>query len=170
MTGRRSRAQVDAALDALYATLPNIECRGKCHDSCGPIAMSSAERRRLAEQGVRISVTVGAHGLRCTALTLLNRCGCYGLRPAICRIWGLTRALQCSYGCVPDGGWLTEVQAYEFLAKVADLSGETAQAERFRRVAGMDDLERRVWQIRRGDIEEDLARSRAQNRRRADYE
>jgi Fe-S-cluster containining protein len=136
-------------LDALYAELPTIECRGKCHDSCGPIGMTRLERRRIAAAGVDIHVRPGnGRELACSALTMLNRCSVYAVRPIICRIWGLTKALQCSYGCVPEGGFLTEAQAYEFLARAADIAGETAAAARFRRVAALPNLERAVWGIR----------------------
>ena len=164
--GRRTRrpADVAAALDALYAELPRIECRGSCHDSCGPVGMLRAERRRVAAAGFDVTPTTALTNNRvCVALTVLKRCAVYPIRPMICRLWGLTRAMTCTYGCVPDGGHLTEVQAYEFLALAADIAGEPAEAERFRRVAALPDLERRVRAIR-GPLEEIAALEHGWNR------
>lgn len=156
MTRSRKPAARAAAIDELYATLPAIECKGRCYDSCGPIQMTSVERRRIrAGTGVDVKVTGlavegGADMMRCSALTVLNRCAVYDLRPAICRLWGLTRAMQCSYGCVPEGGYMTERDGYLFLAAVARAAGEDRQAERFERTAHLPDLEFGVWMVRRG--------------------
>jgi hypothetical protein len=62
----------------------------------------------------------------------------------ICRIWGLTRSMTCSYGCVPKGGFLTDAHAYEYLARAADISGQPAMAARFRRVAAVHDVDRLI--------------------------
>jgi Fe-S-cluster containining protein len=120
-------------LDAIYAELPAIECRGRCHDACTSIDMTGVERRRIAEAGVSIPRrTVADRPLPCPALTMWRRCGVYEIRPLICRLWGLTRAMRCSYGCVPDGGYLTESQALEFIARVHEAAGETVRAEEIR--------------------------------------
>lgn len=146
---RRGPADIAARLDALYAQLPRIECRGSCHDSCGPIDMTRPERRRIAVAGYEVTPEAAiVAGMRCPALTVLKRCAVYPVRPMICRLWGLTRAMTCTYGCVPEGGHLSEAQAYEFLACAADIAGETAQAARFRRVAVLPDLERAVRHVR----------------------
>ena len=36
----------------LYAQVPQLDCRGKCRDSCGPIIVSQAERATLAARGI----------------------------------------------------------------------------------------------------------------------
>ena len=36
-------ADVPAPLAKLWASLPALECRGLCHESCGPILMSTQE-------------------------------------------------------------------------------------------------------------------------------
>lgn len=127
----------DRALDALYAELPAIECAGLCWDSCGPIDMSAAERTRIA----RVSNMDIPRGnfLRdgpslCPALTIFKRCSVYEIRPLICRIWGLTKMLPCSYGCRPDR-WLTEPEAYELIARAHEISGDQEQAEMARMAA-----------------------------------
>ena len=146
-----NRTQRFAAVDAVYATLPRLECKGYCHDSCGPIAMTTLERKRLRAAGQEIHANTDAGDrpgrlLVCSALTDDNRCGQYDLRPAICRIWGMTRALQCTYGCVPEGGYLTERQAYTFLADVAGAAGEPVEEQRLREAAASPFLDRVVKQ------------------------
>lgn len=149
-----------AAIEEVYARLPEIQCKGLCYDSCGPIAMTSVERWRIRGKA-RLEIRVvglakaanGGIDLRCSALTDNNLCSVYAIRPAICRLWGLTEALQCSYGCVPEGGYLTEVEAYTFLADVAHAAGEARSAERFRRVANDPNCNTEmVFKLRRGEL------------------
>jgi uncharacterized protein len=152
----RTQAQRIADIDRLYARLPRLDCVGRCVDSCTVIRMTRVERRRIAAAGVDIHPYVPARikpvdvvpKVRCSALTMLGRCSVYEIRPAICRLWGMTRALQCTYGCVPEGGYMSEHDAYEWLAEVAEAAGEMTEAARFRRVAALPDLEQRVWQVR----------------------
>jgi Fe-S-cluster containining protein len=140
----RRPADVRAELDALYAELPEIECRGQCFDSCGAISMTRPERRRIAERGIDIAPTGNVDGgLSCNALTVLKRCSVYAIRPMICRLWGLTRVIT-SYGCVPEGGWLTEAQAYEYLARAEEIAGNRDQAARYRAVATEPQLAHRL--------------------------
>lgn len=141
----RTHARRVGDIDRLYARLPSIDCTGRCVDSCTVIRMTRTEHRRIEAAGV--DVHQGDDG-RCSALTMFGRCSVYAIRPAICRLWGLTRALQCSYGCVPEGGYMTERDAYRWLADVAEAAGETRQAQRFRRVADMPNLDSAVWMVR----------------------
>jgi Fe-S-cluster containining protein len=113
-------------LDELYASLPAVECRGLCHDTCTAIDASELERRRLAERGVRLPEAPATAQLReivrtgtvprCPALSPLNTCTVYDVRPFTCRAFGvvmqagadragLTFAgpMMCDHGCVPDG-------------------------------------------------------------------
>lgn len=130
---RRDTRDRNAQLDALYAELPGIDCQGRCWDSCGPIDMSGQERRRISDTGVYIPKGSFTHvgPMPCPALTMLHRCSVYEIRPLICRIWGLTRELPCTYGCRPER-YLTEPEAFEFLARACDISGEPGQAKVFR--------------------------------------
>lgn len=120
----------DAELDALYAELPSIECQGMCWDSCGPIEMTSAEHARIKrETGVDIPP---GRFLRdgpsaCPALGMLHTCTVYEVRPLICRIWGMTRRLRCNYGCRPSR-LLSEPEAYEFIARALEISGQHDEA------------------------------------------
>lgn len=110
-----------AALQELYAQLPTIECQGKCHDFCGPIAMTRLEAKRLPElrfflMGRIGHATIAGDDMKCTALKS-SRCSVYERRPAICRIWGLTEKLRCPFGCEPSVRW-TEEQASRWLQAV----------------------------------------------------
>lgn len=103
---------IDARLAALYAQVPDVQCKGLCADSCGPIDMHPRERQRLREAGVRIPgpqaaleqlVATGEYS--CPAL-VDGRCGVYAVRPMICRAWGASEALPCEHGCRPPNGRL----------------------------------------------------------------
>lgn len=120
-----TEALARAELDRLYAMLPALECKGRCHDSCTAIDCSELERRRLAERGIELPnisprlqlrlIMAKGEVTRCPALGPLNTCTVYDIRPMICRAFGLTmdpRApgqfadfrgpMMCDYGCVPD--------------------------------------------------------------------
>ncbi len=118
---RRDRA---GELDALYATLPALECRGRCQDSCGPIDMSATERRRITGRGVDIPPLRDAALVKsCPALTVLGTCRVYEVRPLLCRLWGLVEKMACPYGCLPEGGWLDDATAGELLRRSLDIGG-----------------------------------------------
>ncbi len=93
--------------------------------------MTVLEQRHIRES-TGVVLPLAQAGKLCPALTMLRRCGVYEARPMICRLWGMVPMMRCNYGCVPVGGWLTDRQAYEFLARVAELAGDHAQAERYR--------------------------------------
>jgi Fe-S-cluster containining protein len=130
---RRTGQSVTAQLDALYAELPSIECRGKCWDSCGPILMTRPEQARIAAAGVDVSPSTWRDGpMICPALTMLRRCAVYEARPMICRLWGLAESMPCNFGCRPEGGLLSDRVAYEYLARAHEIAGELADAARIR--------------------------------------
>lgn len=128
---RRRPGDVGRALDDLYATLPTVDCRGRCAMACRAIRMTGAERRRIVAAGVTVS---GRLDRPCEALTVLNRCGVYAVRPAICRLYGVADGLLCPFGCRPADGRapLTYVEAGEFLAAAHEIAGEPATAARIR--------------------------------------
>jgi Fe-S-cluster containining protein len=65
----------------------------------------------------------------CPQLSRTKRCKVYAARPLICRIWGLTELLKCPHGCVPDGGFISEEDAYVLLNKARRISGDLRVAE-----------------------------------------
>lgn len=110
----------EAALLAIYESLPRLECQRLCHGSCGPIVMSAFEWDRLAE----------AHGARECEDDLVcphlerdsGLCGAYDVRPLICRLWGATERLTCQFGCRPER-LLTDAEVETLVSRVEALSG-----------------------------------------------
>lgn len=118
----------DAALQAVYDQVPPMaSCEGHCWNSCGPVPMSDRERQRIREAGYRISppeVAMASGGTYwCEALTGEGRCAVYELRPASCRTWGTARSLRCPWGCVPEGGWLSDAEVRSLLAESMEAGG-----------------------------------------------
>jgi len=106
-------------LDEVYATLPAIECKGLCQESCGPIGMTPAEWQRLKEaSGVEPSCDAS---LACSLLKD-GKCSAYEARPAICRLWGVEESMPCEFGCKPTR-YLNRAEGYRFLDRVDKASG-----------------------------------------------
>lgn len=122
MTRRRRQARESrdrvADLEQLYAELSQIQCKGRCAESCGPIAMSPLERQRLKERGIEITPLTPT----CPALTQIGLCSVYDVRPMICRLWGLVEQMTCPWGCRPEGGFLDDATARRLLRR-ADVVG-----------------------------------------------
>jgi len=139
---QRDRAAVLGRIQVLYDRIPAIpDCDGRCWRSCGPVDMSDAERRRIERAGVRISRPEEAarfiETYYCEALTGDKRCAVYemkrspageatGGRPLICRLWGATEGMRCPFGCVPEGGWLSDAEAQEMIAGSLRTGGHPA--------------------------------------------
>ena len=125
----------DARLDALYASLPRLDCRGLCAEACGPIVMERNEMRRLTEANGGRRPFFDEFKSRCSLL-VNERCTQYAARPSICRLWGLVQGeLECPHGCVPER-WLSPEEAQRFQDKVAKAAGRkgresTLSPERF---------------------------------------
>ena len=140
----RRRSDIDRELEELYAQIPDIDCKGRCHTSCGPIRMSDRERSRIKETykvTIRNSSGYDYPPQRvpsCPALTEDKRCSVYDLRPLICRLWGAVEGMPCTYGCRPKNGGrlLSDEDAYKLIAEaqrigggnLGGLSGEEVQA------------------------------------------
>jgi hypothetical protein len=94
-----------AILERFYASLPKMNCQGKCQGCCGPLVIPDFEAKRIAAvQGKPLTATRGGKLdlPTCDALDDRGRCSVYDVRPAICRIWGVARTMQCPWGCKPD--------------------------------------------------------------------
>lgn len=103
-------------LQAIYDSLPTIECQGKCYESCGPISVSPVERRYVSESGKELQMVdrrkVAQHFTAkhdddtdgCINCPMLkeNRCTIYDTRPLICRLWGIVESMPCIFGCKPS--------------------------------------------------------------------
>ncbi|MDX6649701.1 MAG: uncharacterized protein QOJ97_1652 [Solirubrobacteraceae bacterium] len=44
-------------------------------------------------------------------------CSVYGVRPMICRLWGIGEQMKCPHGCKPEGGWITAAETQRFLMR-----------------------------------------------------
>lgn len=100
------RSDQDAALEALYARVPKVDCKGKCTPTCGSITISTRERQRAREAGVTIRSKQEMTARReydCAAL-VEGRCTIYSVRPMVCRLWGASEVIPCRFGCRPEPG------------------------------------------------------------------
>jgi hypothetical protein len=135
------RTDMDNAADALYAQVPDVQCKGHCKASCGPINMSYRERARIHQQtGVDIptgSQALARGELTCPALSEEGRCDVYELRPMICRVWGASEDLPCRWGCQPANGQalLTGAETYRLLGSAMDAGGGCPDRGRLTRAA-----------------------------------
>jgi hypothetical protein len=115
----------------IYARIPEVSCKGLCKESCGPIAMSKYEDRRLQERGVTIPSMVEAvaeiqNGAEyyCPALQD-GRCLVYEDRPTICRLWGATASMPCPHGCTPAEA-LSQQESFDLLTLAGRAGGGMA--------------------------------------------
>ena len=105
-------------LQALYAELPTIACRGLCAGACGPVMASQLEGNQFSAP-----LTFHPRTLACGFLHVIDRrCVEYDQRPMICRVYGVSRGLPCAHGCVPDR-WLTDAEGRAFVAKAMAIGG-----------------------------------------------
>jgi hypothetical protein len=112
----------DERLARLYAEVPDVECLGRCQDSCTAIGMSVRERR-VAEDALGGPVTCAPDGV-CSALGADGRCRIYDRRPMVCRLWGAAEAMPCPHGCRPrDGGTLLTHEGAGLLQAAAHQAG-----------------------------------------------
>lgn len=115
----------EAALRAVWAKLPRIECAGMCWDTCTSIRMTTPEHALTERHGVTIPDRTHRDGVPvCEALTMFRQCAVYDDRPTICRLWGLVESLPCNFGCRPEGGLLPDAEGFEVLAEVHEIAGE----------------------------------------------
>lgn len=118
---QKLHAEWAAELEALYAEIPPMQCRGQCQAACGPIDFSDAEAARLAAHPIGAKIPRAAHVAftpgSCPALTILGQCAVYALRPMVCRLWGAVMSMHCKHGCQPVGGWLPEIDGQILLLR-----------------------------------------------------
>ncbi len=115
-----------ARLEALYASLPALACRGLCGSSCARhVDASALERTRIAAAGVDLDSPTadGACPALSTAIVASGRCTVHAVRPMVCRLWGTAASMPCPHGCVPDGGVLDDGAAMQMLAASLEIGG-----------------------------------------------
>jgi len=165
-----TRSQMDAALAELYAQIPRIpDCDGRCWTSCGPINMADRERQRIRAAGYRITPYKQAMAevdtYYCEALTEGRQCAVYEMRPMVCRLWGAVETLPCVYGCVPEGGFLSEAEGYRLIAESMRVGG----GERALDAKTVEELQAVMAQEHiRSELDRIHARGQAGERKRAE--
>jgi hypothetical protein len=118
----------------VYDMVPEVVCKGLCHDTCTSVGAAPLERAVIRERhGVELGPAIPSKQLaelddrgeapRCPALSALNTCSVYQHRPLICRLYGADAGLPCAHGCVPArGGWLDTDVGTEMIGVVELIS------------------------------------------------
>ena len=107
---------IQMKLEEIYSRIAALKCKRKCQEACGPILMESVEWKRLKSAGP----VPDLRDMNCPLLQGSD-CSRYGLRPAICRLWGVVKAMRCPHGCKPKR-WMTDAEAHGILRQVRELS------------------------------------------------
>lgn len=112
-------------LQASYAKIPEIDCKGLCYKSCTIIPASKIEmkraRGRLGGKNPFISidakVTLNNEKIPVCAALKDGRCSIYHARPSICRLYGVTEGLECGFGCIPKEK-LSKQEAFSIIREI----------------------------------------------------
>ncbi len=133
MSRRYTREQAVADLHAVYAKLPAVHCKGRCHDSCTVVPASELERQLIAEAGrplgpavshrVHLQLIAAGTPQRCPNLGPLNTCTVYEQRPLTCRSFGSWRTSACEHGCYAD----RMIEHHELMAWAAEVEAISAR-------------------------------------------
>jgi|ERR1700741_5365720 len=116
-------------LQKLYDKIPNIDCKGLCHDSCSIVPAAKIEIKRARGRmggknpfnplrAVLNFQETGKIG-SCAALKD-KRCSIYQARPAICRLYGVAQGLECPFGCQPERQ-LSKQEAHDLIREIEAL-------------------------------------------------
>lgn len=129
-----TEAKRQRILEEVYATLPTVDCKGLCFESCAAVPAYDVEVRNLLRvskraaipfleggtpDGTKIIATNQLVDPSCPFL-VLRRCTVYEARPLICRIFGVAAGLPCQYGCTP-ATILTDEEVMAIQKKLAKL-------------------------------------------------
>jgi Fe-S-cluster containining protein len=137
----------ESKLEALYATLPKINCKGKCGESCGPLLIPRIEFERIEKKVGFVQIQPEAEwyitprqwfnankadlvglqafgNLDCRMLSSFGRCQVYAVRPLVCRLWGTMQAqypyMHCRFGCEPER-WLSAEEVSNLFKQVIEI-------------------------------------------------
>ena len=140
--GERERAAAISRLEALYAALPALACKGLCGASCSAhVDASALERERVAAAGVDLGAPTGdgACPALSRALVASGRCTVHAVRPMVCRLWGAAASMRCPHGCLPDGGVMGDREALGALLASLEVGGHRDDGVRAVMQACLDD-------------------------------
>lgn len=117
-------------LEELYKKIPEIDCKGLCHQGCTIIPAEEIEikkaRKKLSYNPFRISTKNIEEAKStgkvpsCGALKN-NRCTIHSIRPAICRLYGVAEGLECPFGCEPKKQKLSRQEAYSIIRELRNI-------------------------------------------------
>jgi Fe-S-cluster containining protein len=134
LANKRRRA-AERALKELYDSLPALNCKGLCQDSChiSESVVAPIERLRITERSgsepvfpsdeAIMAESRGEGGCTQCPLLSLGSCSVYHVRPLLCRLWGAVDdpLMRCPYGCKPDR-YMTNVETQRLWAKLREIS------------------------------------------------
>lgn len=103
-----------ASMEKIFAGLPTMKCVDGCSDCCGPILATRMEWSRIYNRlgttqeklAKKVEEKLSKGDLNCVLLDEQGRCSVYDIRPAICRLFGVSHAprLVCPHiGQHPSG-------------------------------------------------------------------
>lgn len=104
---RKEWKRRDKKVRELYKKIPMVKCQGKCTESCSFPVFTEVEKRRVANKHDKWGTMQRADGNgyipetedgTCPFLKE-GRCSIYKDRPMVCRMFGCTPAMTCSFGC-----------------------------------------------------------------------
>lgn len=143
-----------ALLDALYRELPTLACQQKCQSCCGPIEMTRVEWGRIVKKlGYeprlplpRTQAELSRPGALDCPMLRSGLCSVYGMRPLICRLWGVIETMPCPWGCQPQPGYLTVAEGYDLMLRAEAIS-DPERVEEIARLRQLlrDEPERVAW-------------------------
>lgn len=116
------------ALRELYSRIPKVNCKRLCGHACRTlIDMSNTERERI-ETFTGETLPEWMHtvpNMVCPLLSPAGECTVYGLRPTVCRVWGVTDTpgLRCPHGCTVEGEPLTAVEMELLMMEALRIGG-----------------------------------------------
>ncbi len=117
MSKKLIKKRILKKLVGLYSSLPSIECKGLCVESCGSIAMTEIELKRMIDKS-GTTPTIDDHGT--CSLLVDGKCSVYEVRPAICRMFGVAQGMECPFGCLPNPKYLNPEEGRRFLFQIDD--------------------------------------------------
>lgn len=88
----------EAKLKRAYERIPDVKCKGLCHEACAFIMMSRFEKKKLDDKYGSCDYLANP----CPKLTIDKQCSIYNDRPWVCRMFGTTELLKCPFGCRPE--------------------------------------------------------------------
>ena len=84
--------------------------------------MSHVEADRITDYVVAHppKLSLPSDGRLCPMLSTMGNCMIYEVRPSICRLYGLIRALPCAWGCIPER-WVSNEEAFALMRELKAL-------------------------------------------------